>query len=509
MPARRFTLIALAAFALYLPASLYAPMGIDPAASDAGSPQLPCVNQHMLQARAWLGEPVTIHVAGQPTTIPIQPRLDITPYILAEQIAPNDRRNSLALADLAVIPGQPTQPAQSLGQTIQALPEHAPIVHHVGFPPGPSILLLPFRYLLGQHAAVQWIAPLFAALTIALADWLIGWWLRQTSPNAGSQPAPALRNLLTLLAAGGWQLGWLAVNPGVWHFAHICAILSLTAALAANARGWPLLAAVAWALAIASRPATLLAAPFLLIQTAHHIRQTAGSHLASTPARFALHTALLAVAPLIMLAAMLAHNAARFGSPFEFGYAHMQLADLPAERLAAHGQFSPHWIADNLYTFFIAPPVLHTETTPLGNAKPAWPWIISDPLGMGAVFFAPACLLALLALRPAPMKQPLVVAAWLSALLALFPALLYFNTGWVQWGARFLTDAWILWLLITARGAADLPHNARRYLLGWLVTLSLFSNAWAVYCTAAGGWPPRQTNPVIRVIEGGSVMQLD
>jgi hypothetical protein len=80
------------------------------------------------------------------------------------------------------------------------------------------------------------------------------------------------------------------------------------------------------------------------------------------------------------------------------------------------------------------------------------------------------------------------VAGWslvLSLGLTLLPGLLYYNSGWVQWGGRFLMDAWPLWLLLAWEGLHRLP-------LRWsltLIVLSVASNLWAVLLTWTGLWP--------------------
>jgi hypothetical protein len=67
------------------------------------------------------------------------------------------------------------------------------------------------------------------------------------------------------------------------------------------------------------------------------------------------------------------------------------------------------------------------------------------------------------------------------------PSLLYFNTGWVQWGARYLVDGWPLWLMLAGLGL----HRVRRPVAAGLIWLSVISNLWAAGLAATGWWPIR------------------
>ena len=73
----------------------------------------------------------------------------------------------------------------------------------------------------------------------------------------------------------------------------------------------------------------------------------------------------------------------------------------------------------------------------------------------------------------------------MSLLLVTLPALFYFNTGWVQWGGRYLLDSWPLWLLLTALGLGRLD----RRVAALLVAASIVSNVVAAVAMAGGFWP--------------------
>ena len=83
-----------------------------------------------------------------------------------------------------------------------------------------------------------------------------------------------------------------------------------------------------------------------------------------------------------------AYNHARFGNPLEFGYRWMNSPGALLERQSTWGQFSVHFLPENLYTLLIRPPQVFMS--PL-HVEP-------DPWGMGLLFTCPALLLTLLIL---------------------------------------------------------------------------------------------------------------
>jgi hypothetical protein len=104
---------------------------------------------------------------------------------------------------------------------------------------------------------------------------------------------------------------------------------------------------------------------------------------------------------------------------------------------------------------------------------------------MGVFFVTPAFLAVFLALGRQRRTTQMVSAAWLGLVMTALPAMLYFNTGWVQWGGRYLLDAWPLWLMLAALGLRRLGPRA-----AWLlVAVSVASNLWAAVLTAGGWWP--------------------
>jgi hypothetical protein len=286
--------------------------------------------------------------------------------------------------------------------------------------------------------------------------------------------------MLVVLAGTGTLWIWLAPLPEIWYFAQTVATTFLVLTLVLAQRGRWLTAGLAFALAACSRPPTVMALPMLLalaFATAGPGDRVRGRARPSGVRALAL----LSLFPVVLGALHLAINRLRFGSALEFGYRFMLTPPELRQAIEEHGPLSLAFLTRNLKTFVLQPPILSV------NESGAWsfPFLVSDPQGMGLVFVTPAALGILLALGGSWRGRGLIAACWLSLVMVTAPSLLYFNTGWVQWGARYLLDAWPLWLMLTALGLGRIRGRT-----AWaLVALSVASNLWAVILTTSGWWP--------------------
>jgi hypothetical protein len=190
----------------------------------------------------------------------------------------------------------------------------------------------------------------------------------------------------------------------------------------------------------------------------------------------------LLTCPLILGVITLLLNLRRFGSISEFGYRFMVAPPFLRERFFEHGQLSLAHLGRNLRFVGAQAPVAVRDST--GDLT--FPFFASDPHGMGILFVTPAFVALVGAVwTQGRARSGLLAAAWISLVLTCLPGLLYYNTGWVQWGGRFLIDAWPLWLLLAALGLRRLPAKVSMA----LILLSVLSNAWAAFLIASRIWP--------------------
>jgi len=231
---------------------------------------------------------------------------------------------------------------------------------------------------------------------------------------------------LCVLLGLGTPLWYCAALGSVWYTAHVAAVTCLCLyALEVTGRNRPLLAGLWLGLGFLARAPVMFAFPLSLViglQQTRDVRHRA----------YRLFSFILGAVP--ALSGQAVYNWARFGDPMEFGYHWMNSPGPLLERQVTWGQFSLHFLPENLYTMLIRPPLL--SLTPF-HVEP-------DPWGMGLLFTCPALLALGFTETRFSLKNlvssPLRLGLWLSIALVQVPSLLYFNTGSYQFGYRFALD---------------------------------------------------------------------
>lgn len=131
--------------------------------------------------------------------------------------------------------------------------------------------------------------------------------------------------------------------------------------------------------------------------------------------------------------------------------------------LHTYGQFNLHFLATNAYYMLVRPPVLLAH----------FPFIDFDPLGTSIFLTMPPLLFALLAFWHRGTRW----LAWSLLSTCLLPIaflLLYFNTGWYQFGYRFVLDFLPFAFLLALLGMRDVPA----WLRNGLIVLAIAINIW-------------------------------
>jgi hypothetical protein len=173
----------------------------------------------------------------------------------------------------------------------------------------------------------------------------------------------------------------------------------------------------------------------------------------------------MAAIPVIAVILLMTQNAVRFGNPLDFGYARMLLGGAGERLMAQYGQFHPHFVPRNFYWFFLSPPWPREAGFPVGF----------DPRGLSVFAASPALLLAAVtAIRR--WKEPMIRDAVCGIGLALGGLLLYFNTGFWQFGHRFSMDYLALLMVLMARAAVDRPARALGAWVAASVAIQIIGN---------------------------------
>ena len=310
---------------------------------------------------------------------------------------------------------------------------------------------MPFVALFGAAFTAEFACRIVSVINILLFDaCLTGMPGLFGEQNLRGAPRLAL-NLLFAFGTVTWHNADLA---GDWHFAHAVALgvmlLALREFLGAN-RPWAVGSYVA--LALMTRPTAALAGLFFVLPL---IRR-----------RELRKLLLFGTGPAIALILLGMYNRARFGNPFDFGYAHMILRGAGKQLMEQYGQFHPHFIPHNLFWFFCAPP------WPSGGS--ASPWVAFDPRGLSLFISSPAMLYVFPAVRRR-WRLPCVQDALAGVAVCLVPLLMYFNTGFWQFGHRFAMDYLPLLMVLIIAGMGTRPSRIAYA----LIALSIAIQSWGV-----------------------------
>lgn len=342
---------------------------------------------------------------------------------------------------------------------------------YVPFPPLPALLLMPWVAASGVAGAST------VAFSIGLGTvnvWLTWMLLAGLARRGFVSLAGGDRFWLTIMFAIGTVHWQVAVDGQVWFLGHVCTLtFVLLAAWLAVATQSPWLAGAALAIAALGRPNVVLTLPLL-----HALAQARGGGCDPPGPQPAPDTLRLladglrgwnpawlwrALIPIAVAAsALMSYNVARFGDPLDFGYTRQRVDASVLGDLHTHGQFSLHHVVRNVNVLLLGLPRIER-----GERLPT-----PDERGMSVLLTTPALLLVLRARG----RDPLTRSAWLATGLLLVPLLLYYNTGWRQFGYRFSLDFLTPLLVLMALGARGrLPHWTKA-----LVLVGIAVNAWGV-----------------------------
>lgn len=332
---------------------------------------------------------------------------------------------------------------------------------YVAFPPLPAILMLPLVlifHLSDQDAVTLGFSVFVSIITIWIAVRLIARFVHEHIEGGAFATVVWLAVFFTL----GTELLYVTMKGRVWFLAHVVAmpfVLLYIDETLGRRRAW--LAATFLGLAALSRSTTLLTFPFFLLWTfALTYKQSNGKIMTWCWIRqWIVFGAVMAA----FVAAMVLYNDARFGSFFDFGYNTMHVDPLLAKGLHSYGQFSTHFLGTNGRFMLVEPPKI----------SKTFPYITFNPFGTGLFWTMPALLFAFFAIWRKG-KRWLTLALIAACVLPALAILLYFNTGWYQFGYRFALDFLPFLFLLAALGMASKPTWRE----GTLITLSVSMNVW-------------------------------
>lgn len=325
-------------------------------------------------------------------------------------------------------------------------------VWYITFPPGPTVAMLPFIAVFGLGTLDVLLTVLAGALVPAVLVVL----LDRERGSAGSRGVAHLYAAAALTVAS--PLLWLAANGQVWFTAQVFCALFLMLFLLTGLRGTsPVAAGLSLGMAVACRPTAALPAALIFIAWWWRQGRPIGPGL-----RFAASLGLCG-------AALALHNYVRFEDIFEFGHRFLEIRWQP--RIQEIGLFSTQYLERNLKCLLTLLPV----------SDPKYPWRVSIH-GSALWVGAPWVVAALWARRRFEGRG----AVWLSIAAAAVPALLYQNSGQLQYSYRFAADWLPLFVVAVVLGGAFDPRprgfrDWRNLVVPAAIVLGASFQAWGAY----------------------------
>lgn len=291
----------------------------------------------------------------------------------------------------------------------------------VPLPPVPAITLLPLALVTGP--GTPWgempgnvYASIVGAINVGLAYWmLLGW---------GVAPSPRRWLTIGFAFTTHW---WVAGMGGPHHYAEICAVMFGLAGLNLAVRGRSAVAAgLLLGLAAGSRLPAGLALP--AYAALYAFRPPDGWRIRRE------HVWLLAgvAVPALLLAT---YNVARFGSPIDFGYAHIpsgQTGLITDEPWFTEGLLSVSYIPRHLQVMFLDSFELVDQAPFLRPSLSGASLVITAPFLFGAVLA----------------RGRMVPWLWIAVVLVMLPDLMWGTWGFAQFGYRRILDALPLLMLL-------------------------------------------------------------
>jgi len=303
-------------------------------------------------------------------------------------------------------------------------------IRYVSFPPFPAVLMLPFVAVWGM----SFNDVLFNALWAGLNPMLLFLLLRHLRARGLSRRTEGDDLWLTAMFGVGSVYYFCSVVGQVWFSAQIVAVtLSIAFVWASLGARRPMLAGLFVALGFATRPPWLVV-PLFFFELARAIGGWAALRTGDGRRAFGKAT-LKFSAPIAAVGIILAAlNAARFGSPFEFG--HKFLAVQWQERMFRFGLFNYHFLSRNLAAALILLPRVMTHA----------PYVKISQHGMSMLVTSPNLAYTVMPQEPQPLRRTL----WFTILTTALPSLLYHSSGYVQFGYRYSLDYLIFFMVLLA-----------------------------------------------------------
>ena len=307
------------------------------------------------------------------------------------------------------------------------------------YPPFPALLMLPFVALFGAHTSDIFITTCISALNLPLMYVLF----EQARMNKLTARSSRDNLIISLFLYFGSINLYLSLGGEVWFTAQIICLTGSLAALLLALRRQYAWSALALSCAFLTRATMALGFPLILYLAWQDMGSSDGalehfvrSLLRRKPDWQAIPWRRLippASVALFAVAIYLLRNALVFGSPLESGFGIQDQQDYPQ---ITHGMYSLAYLPRNFIVNFLDIPQVTFD-----SAFALSPHLNLVGDGIGISVFVTTPLFLFLFARQKRMSK-LQVALYATTALIVLETLLFAGTGWYQFGARYLFDAY-------------------------------------------------------------------
>lgn len=331
---------------------------------------------------------------------------------------------------------------------------------YVSFPPLAALLMLPQVALYGPDSVNTVYFTIFLGAANGALIYLL---LEKAAQLNWTKLGSADNAWLVALFAFGTVHWYMSLTGQVWYISQVLTVtFSALAVLLAFQNRSALVVGIAWGLAMLARPNVIFLWPllFAIFCQLNHIDRSA--LFGRQTVRW---TVLSAIPVVVVVAGLLWYNAIRFGSLFDFGYSNMNVGDYLKPDLQTYGQFNIHFLLRNLRTFFLGLPFWNKSCGFFGV----------DENGLSVLITTPALFYLFRAFKKG---RPWIWGAWISVFLLFVVIMLYFNTGGLQFGYRFLMDMILPLMLLLALAAGERVSLAFKILILCGVLVNYYGLLW-------------------------------
>ncbi|MHC4165851.1 MAG: glycosyltransferase family 39 protein [Planctomycetota bacterium] len=313
---------------------------------------------------------------------------------------------------------------------------------YVCLPPFPSILLMPVVAIWGMNTHFTYLGLALALFSILILKRI----LEQLQIDKERIPW-----LICAFVVGSAYWWCIRRSGSPWLTAHIVAVTCVLLAIhEALGKGRGFIVGMFLGMAILSRQLSVYSTIFLCCALWH-----GGVNGTAAPNRKRiLNVALFLTGTGIWISIYLAFNWARFGNPFDTGYAYIPLGGFLKERVDQYGMF-----LQGFHVVFGGADMLTMKRL--------------DSMGTSITFASPFIFYAFRARWPKILR----IGAWATITFCLLHMMLYYNNGWNQFNCqRFTMDFMPVLMLLVALGIDRSESNIWKYVISYSVILNILAH---------------------------------